>query len=381
MPLVLGFDCGGSSTKALVLQTETGLAIQEGKAAAANWAQTPRDSLRDNLLASTAGFPPVEAVAGCFAGLLTQDDKKEAEALLAELYPGAQVEAHADYAAALSAAPAGTTALIIAGTGSLVCSWGRDGAIQKSSGGGPLLTGDPGSVYTICRKALSRLLENPRSPEYSYLWPTVEAAFGATDPDQITAAFYSDPQRASRTCTLISAIVEQEIGPSLQGRQTHLANEMSSLILFLMGHLERFGHTGRRATIALTGGLWSVHPGLKRLFDRQIVSLMELVRGAGSQEPEIGQAVRSKVRDRIAAAVNRAVDDMREEPDPQLYEAALALAGTLRFWIQAFERADALDEFEVKLSPKYQQFDEFDTLLLQDSPAMGAARLAAKLLP
>ncbi len=259
MAKLLGLDGGGSSLRAMVVDSETDEVLFTGASGAANWSQTPFSVLDGHCREALDGAPSVDAVAGCLSGLLGSQAISEAQAYLGELTKAPSL-AFPDYAAAYSSSPKGTDLLIIAGTGTLICSMTPLGDLIKTSGGGPLLGGDPGSVYTICRTVLAEMLRDPDSGSEA-LWQRVEEVWETRETDEILAAFYKAPDRAFQVCRLIAPILNawKAEGRSLIDVPGESLMNLAELIFF---HLGKAGINKDSISLCLTGGLWSADPEL-----------------------------------------------------------------------------------------------------------------------
>src|SRR5690349_21416190 len=122
----VGLDCGGSSTRVLAIN-EKGAPIFRGQSGPANLLSTPRAAIRQSLRTATYKCPTPTTVCACFAGLVDDSVRKQATSFLKEVFPDVKkIRAEADYVAALAACGPASDACVIAGTGSIVCSW-RDG--------------------------------------------------------------------------------------------------------------------------------------------------------------------------------------------------------------------------------------------------------------
>ena len=193
MAVYVGLDCGGSSTRVVAVD-ELGSVLYQGQGGSANLASTPEKLLANNLRKATVDCPQPTGVCGCFAGLLTKDDRERGELHLRHLFPYAAVRAEPDYAAALFANEPFPDLCVICGTGSLICSR-AEGNVVKSGGGGYIL-GDIGSAYQFGRDALRHFLYSPQEPS-SRLVKAVEEFFTSTEANQVIAKVYRTPSPAA----------------------------------------------------------------------------------------------------------------------------------------------------------------------------------------
>lgn len=261
MPIVVGLDCGGSTSRALATD-ESGKAAWRSQAGAANLATTDREVLEANIRSLLAGCPPVDAVCGCFAGLLTSEDSDAAKSLLRELVPYALVRAEPDFVAALWSAPEGVDVVVVAGTGSLVCS--RDGPGWNKSGGGGYLLGDPGSGFRFGLAALKHFLQDPAAAS-GHLCSEVQRLYGTTDPQTVIARTYRPAPAVKRIAGLMSAFAEdfsQHQAYALESAQTELAQLANQVIC----HTQRYFPGLNSVTVGLTGGVWKIAKPLAKRF-------------------------------------------------------------------------------------------------------------------
>lgn len=259
MPLVLGLDCGGSSTRALVVD-QTGETVFEGRSGPANLASTPEESLRRHLAEALQDAPEVQAVAACFAGLLTPSDALRAKTYLEPLVQTTNLHIYVDYHAALAADPAAHT-IMISGTGCIVVSHDprHPGKFVKSAGGGPLV-GDEGSVFDLGRLALQNSLLAGREKEPSDAFrQSLADQFGGTGRDHVLAALYQSPSPAAKVAKLAPAVVldyHRRIPYAVESVQT-LERRLKEN---LARHAQAFGPFPEPWNVRLTGGLWDIEP-------------------------------------------------------------------------------------------------------------------------
>lgn len=252
MSVVVGLDCGGSTTRLLAVDAD-GTVVASAQAGPANLMTTPSARLRANLARVAAQCPPAQAVCGCFAGLLGETQREFALGLLGELFPGARKGAEPDYAAALAAAPKGTDLLVIAGTGSLVCS--RAGDVLSKSGGRGYLVGDEGSAAKVGLAGLRRYLDAPeRAPDA--VREAVVKHFGASDEATVLAALYGDSNPAPRLAKLARAVARAAaVASEWRGLVREEAERLAAVVA---GHRQRLHGSLGSPTLALAGGLWKV---------------------------------------------------------------------------------------------------------------------------
>jgi N-acetylglucosamine kinase-like BadF-type ATPase len=251
MAIYLGLDCGGSACRAMAID-DTGEPVFLAQGGSANIATTPVDTLDRSLRRALDGVPHVDVVCACFAGMVNAERRSQAQEMLRPLLPGARLFVEPDYAAALRACPEGTTACVISGTGSIVCSR-VEGQLVRSGGRGYLL-GDEGSGFRYGRAALRRFLDDPdtASPQ---LTRAIYCLLETKDPDEATVRLYSCGSPASLLAGLSTALLKDA-----QAKETYALQALESESGLLAGiaatHLSRYHPLEGRPQLGLGGGLW-----------------------------------------------------------------------------------------------------------------------------
>ncbi|MBC8063405.1 MAG: hypothetical protein H7Y17_01130 [Chlorobia bacterium] len=265
MPIYLGLDCGGSSSRAMALD-QSGQVIHQGQAGSANLVSTPERRLRSNLMQATRECPEADFICGCFAGLMTEHDRHRAESYLSAIYPLARVHAEPDYAAAYSASEDGTDVCVIAGTGSLVCS--RINGRMVKSGGRGFILGDEGSAFHIGRGALLHYLKSPREASDA-MKEYLLKHFDSLEEGAIISRLYQMPSPQSTLAKLAKALSQD----AKDGRPYALeiiGSQMDSLGTVVMRHAERNFPTAKGLKITLAGGLWQNAPHYRDAITRRL---------------------------------------------------------------------------------------------------------------
>lgn len=288
----LGIDCGGSSTRACVIDAN-GEIVFKGESGPANLASTPQLELEQHLADALHGSPEVSAGVACFAGLLTDADRHRALAILEKVLPGPKLAAFPDYYAAL--ADSTTDVALIAGTGSLAASRNERGEVIKSGGGGPLL-GDSGSAFDLGRRALGRtlLLADPQ-PASPLFWEAVVELFGSREPNQILAAIYRSVSPAARVAKLAPTIVFDALR-GLPYASHSLGEVLQALAQLLHGHIEAHLKDRDPVNVRLAGGLWDIEDVLTERFQQVCLDLSpggvgpEIIIERLTREPVLGAA-------------------------------------------------------------------------------------------
>jgi N-acetylglucosamine kinase-like BadF-type ATPase len=266
MAVFLGFDCGGTSCRAMALDAE-GDVLFTGHAGPGNIVTTPEYYLRKHLQQASRECPPPDRVCGCFAGLLTKDDHCEAVKLLKELFPKAACKAEPDYHAALMSCKPGTHACVVAGTGSVVCSR-IDGRLVKTGGRGFLL-GDFGSTAQYGRDALAHFLNVGESSASARMRDCVRERFDSLDESDIVSRLYRHPSPVSLMVRLASPIVhDYKAGESYAIESVR--RNTRALAAVAAQHCMRHFPQEESLNIVLAGGLWKLSEIFKSSFEQEL---------------------------------------------------------------------------------------------------------------
>lgn len=252
--IVVGIDAGGSATRARAVAA--GRVIHEGRGGPGNPLATGPDALAASYLAALAGCPEPARVAACVSGAGGLPQRTQVELLLAGRFPSASIQVVPDYVAAVLAAPAGTDVIVIAGTGSVVCSAAPDGGYAVSGGRGWIL-GDRGSAARLGQAALEWFCEEPgRDPELARM---VRECVGLADWRDIVGALAASVHPSAllaRAAPVLTRSAEQ----GSAWAAARLEAEMAALARATARHIERHlspsGHAGR-VRVALAGGVWA----------------------------------------------------------------------------------------------------------------------------
>jgi glucosamine kinase len=265
MAIFLGLDCGGSSSRAMALDQQ-GQIIHQGQAGSANLVSTPERRLRSNLLQATRECPGADFICGCFAGLLTENDRRRAESYLSAIFPRAKVHAEPDYAAAFSASDEGTDICVIAGTGSLVCSR-IDGHMVKSGGRGYIL-GDEGSAFQFGRAALLNYFKSPGDVSDAMKEALIKQ-FDSLQEGVIISKLYQQPSPQSILAKLAKALSHD----AKEGRPYALDaidQLIEPLVEVVLGHRSRHFSVAKSLKVTLAGGLWQNAPQFRDAFRHKL---------------------------------------------------------------------------------------------------------------
>jgi len=265
MSVFVGLDCGGSSSRVLAVD-ETGAIVFQGQSGAANLVSTPEARLKRNLMNATRGCEQADFVCGCFAGLLGDETRMQAEGILKQMFPGSFVRAEPDYTAAFYSSPPLTDVCVIAGTGSLVCSRGENGIVK--SGGRGYILGDYGSGFHYGRDVLIHYLDNPRSSSAALRSAVVEV-FGTEQEAKIVSSLYKSgtaPQVLGRLARVLGT--EAAAGESYA--LASLDRNTRALTSVVTEHVRRYLKPSNTLSISLAGGMWKGGPIFKARFQEML---------------------------------------------------------------------------------------------------------------
>ena len=250
---VLGIDCGGSATQAVLV--DGGKPVWTGAGGPANVSSLPLGLLRESVEAAIDGCPSPRAVCGAFAGLVTNSQKQGVEGFLRDLFPEAEVAAVPDFEAALVACGGGTDVCVLAGTGSLVCSFGHDGRLFRSGGKGHLL-GDEGSAFQYGRDALLHFLEGPPDDVSDTLRRAIQDSFGSLRKPEILAKLYGTPQASRLLAGLFSAFADDAENQAIYALKS-LRIQSAKLSHVVSIHLRQYHPSLKAVKIGCQGGVWT----------------------------------------------------------------------------------------------------------------------------
>lgn len=250
-----------------------------------------------NLKKATEGCPQADIVCGCFAGLLTDQDRERATIHLRHIFPNAEILAEPDCLAALYANTPLPDICVIAGTGSLVCGL-KGGTLVKSGGGGYIL-GDDGSACMYGRDALRHFLFSSETPS-QLLLKAIEETYGTLDPSVIMARIYHSNSPAA----VISKLAKVVATEAKSGQAYALESvELNTLRLarLVIHHIHRHVAEEKwkeQVTIVCSGGLWKTDSLFRDRFNQQMKEL------AGEIVLEISQVQMPPVRGALKLALD-----------------------------------------------------------------------------
>lgn len=270
MPLYLGLDCGGSTTRALVCDEE-GNQVFEGLSGAANLASTDPELVAEHMREALDGSPDVDSACGCFAGLLSNASKERALLDLKQLVNAKKYEVWPDFHAGWEAAPEGTDVLVIAGTGVVICSE-VDGNLVKSSAGGYLLC-DAGSAAAIGRTALRMTIVAARKmPASESFWQCVEEQFGHREASEVIAALYRSPLPGTALSRLAGPVAT-DAAEGWEYAVSSVRESFAGLAASIDEHCSEHLSGLTNVAVGLAGGVWKLDPVIKQMFQDSLTAM------------------------------------------------------------------------------------------------------------
>lgn len=254
--LRLGIDAGGSGIRALA--TAGCVTVFEGRGGPGNPLSVSEESLSRNYLEALRGCPAPDVVVACAAGAGGPKGAARVEGILRPRFPRAAVHVLADYRAALSAAKGHAEVVVIAGTGSIVCSHDPDGSISTSGGLGWII-GDHGSGARLGRA----LLDDYGLQARETLAGPLEEIFGSASPMDIAISLLAtDAPQASLARAAPLLTVAADAGE--EWARLILVRELGLLADLAVGHIDRFFDTAEVA-VAVCGGVFG-SPAARSIF-------------------------------------------------------------------------------------------------------------------
>ncbi|HZH98366.1 MAG TPA: BadF/BadG/BcrA/BcrD ATPase family protein [Fimbriimonadaceae bacterium] len=286
MPIYLALDCGGTSCRALAIDS-SGATLFEGRGGPANIASTPAETLRESLRSSLEGVPAPDGVLACFAGLLTDEDKLFAEEALRPLIGRAHLICYPDYVAALASCPSGTNVCVLAGTGAVVCSW--VGGEPRKTGAGGYLIGDIGSAFHYGREFLRHWIED-RGEVSDKANAAVQELLGSSDENGAVAALYRQAAPVQTVARFAPVLAEEAEGARDYAVQS-IRSGTRGLVKTLLRHVQANHSEETDIQVGLAGGLWEVgvfRDAFVREVGRELPTVVSVVRA--TDPPVLGAA-------------------------------------------------------------------------------------------
>ena len=246
--IVVGIDAGGTRTRALARHGDR--VVHQGAGGPGNPLSTSAPQLARSFSEALDGCPDPAIVVVCAAGSGGADGRDRIERLIRERFPGAAVVVAPDYVGALMAAGSDADVVVVAGTGSVVCSRADAGPCRVSGGHG-WIVGDHGSAARLGRSVLDHHCAAVGAD--ASLAAAIEATYGTCDPRELISALHASQAPAAflaRAAPVLTAAA-QHGNPWATGA---LDRQMQALATTTCEHVDRWSHP--QARIALSGGVW-----------------------------------------------------------------------------------------------------------------------------
>jgi N-acetylglucosamine kinase-like BadF-type ATPase len=245
--IALGIDAGGTATRACAVLDRR--VVHEGSSGPGNPLAVDGAALLDHYEAALAGCPEPAVVAACVAGAGDPRARAHVEQLLRVRFPRSPVHVLPDYAAAWAAAPEEVDAVIVAGTGSIVCTRRGDGTFRVSGGLGWVI-GDHGSAARLGRALLDWHGSSYPEPVPPFVVEALGSVYGTAEARLLARALGAAPAPAAYLARSAPALTAAAGAGHAHAREL-VAAEMRLLAATTASHL---GDGGRR--VALAGGVW-----------------------------------------------------------------------------------------------------------------------------
>ena len=231
-----------------------GAVVYSGSGGPGNPLTADPETVRASYRSALAGCPAAGRVAACVSGTGHEAQRKQIVDLLAGRFPGAGVLVVPDYVGAFLAAPGGTDACVVAGTGSVVCSRAADGSYQVSGGRGWIL-GDHGSAARLGRAALEYFVDHPDDVPASFA-----AAIGEIFGDDQWRSVVRTVQTVRNPAPLLARAAPL-LTAAAQARERWATGQLDAEMLALASttaqHIEQHIPSTPEVRIALCGGVWA----------------------------------------------------------------------------------------------------------------------------
>ncbi len=280
---VIGIDGGGTNTVCL-LATTCGRIIARSDAPPSNHRKSDlteaRNAVAEGVAAlarasiNTNSFTRGEIVAVCagLAGVDTAQDAATLKDVLTDIVPEARLQIVNDGEIALEGALEGEPGvLVISGTGSIV--WAQDAQGRRiRSGGWDYILSDEGSGYQIGSRALRAVAaaHDCRTGETS-LTPDVQAAFHATDFDDLLERIYHEEMTPARIASL--APIVDRAASNGDHIAAQVLDQAAGELVELTCNAARRAHLGKTSfPIVLMGGVLLAKGSFAECFRRRLTS-------------------------------------------------------------------------------------------------------------
>lgn len=263
---ILGIDCGGTSTDAL-LTTLDGAVLGRGQGGPANFTtngvggvvQSSYEAMQKCLAESgldLAEIQPQVTLALGVSGAGRAAEQHEVRQKFEAAGFSSVVVAHDAHIALLGALSGADGVAVIAGTGSIA--YGLHAGRSHRVGGWGYLLGDEGGAFWIALQALQRVMRayDGRLPQDQVLLEAVKNYFHVNGPSELVPIIYKMPLDRGFIggfCAVIGKLAEQGHGPSRE----ILAAAGCQLGRLAVAALAELGLAGKEGRVAACGGVFS----------------------------------------------------------------------------------------------------------------------------
>lgn len=290
MPVYVGVDCGGTSTR-LLAKNEHGDTVFEAKSGAANWKSTPRQVLSDHLKQVFCVAPPADSVCVAMAGILSEDDKVQAAELIRSLGIHCPVIVVPDYLAPLALIPDGEVCFI-SGTGS--CMVVQIGSQVYKFGAGGTLLGDSGSGFELGRLTLQTALTMPNgwaNAGENLKLLLVEKLGELSQAEYVSAIYTAKSPTAEIAGFARATIADYEAGnPAAKRALDTVVENIFDQLVSLCEYLN-----ADKLVVHLTGSIWKISPLPMELLNKKaVVSRPPIELRLMEREPVEGAVILAK---------------------------------------------------------------------------------------
>lgn len=247
---LVGIDAGGSSVRA---RAEIGgSVIHEGVGGPANALSTDPTQLVRSFAEALEGCPPADHVVACVAGAGVALARERVYAALRELQPDAHTQVLPDFAAAYHAYAGTADVVVIAGTGSVVCS--PEGGGWRASGGQGWILGDHGSASRLGRAILDAYVQDPAVLPTASI-DAIEEIYGERMPGAIVRVIHT--HAAPGAALALAAKVLTDLAAEGNAMALELVRQqMQYLAETTAAHVSQLTSGPSGLSVGLVGGVW-----------------------------------------------------------------------------------------------------------------------------
>jgi len=275
LKVILGLDCGGTRTRA-VLMDRNGKVVNEGKGGPSNPNASTLEIVRESIIKAVSQTiegvkAPVEAICVSAAGTLG-GMTKVLEDILRELFPETEVIVKRDYEIAHVACFLFNPGVVfIAGTGSVAYGVNERGENIRVGGWGHLV-GDEGSGYWVGEEGIRAALRSYDGRERdTKLREYMVEYLRANTPDDIISRIYS----SETPKTLLGGFAPYVVKAATENDEVAMEiikKTVDEIVLTYKTAVKKLGFSSVRDKLAITGGFYF---GAKNLLRSPLIRKLE----------------------------------------------------------------------------------------------------------